>query len=593
MKVTFTEKRDQVVFLSENTADTKKLDKFPGFERRGLYYVAPAVLPVVYNLISRWQKQHQISLTPEISEWVKSPFKLKALPESFKFHTSPVVFQEIALRYLYTLGSAGLLLDPGMGKSKVVLDYIFLAKFPKSLLVCPSPLLFVWEDEAAKHRPELVPYVVRTTDWGVEGPLIKAAAVVVINYNKAVIFKHRLAEVGFNFIHVDEFLIKDPSTERTKSLTWLARHIPYRCGGSGTLINNSPLDVFSPVRYLQPALVGGDFTSFKTRYAVEREVPKKEESQSVRKAIVAFRDQPEIRSILDSCCIVMTKEEWLKLPAKHYHEIEVSLEGDQKQTYYDLMKNYYAQVQDVEVEADNALVMMSKLFQIAQGFLYSYPEKPRDVMADLFGEPSGSDKPEKVKRKLSERRVTFFESQPKVKALERLLTGELAKTKAIIWFNLGGELTLIKELLDRLGGEYLVIKGGDNEIGNKVRTFNSNPGISWLVCQAKAVNYGITVLGRKEEDLDDEEREAFPGVDPSVSTEVFFSRNFSQETYLQQQDRVHRLGQTRECHYYLLMTNSPVERKVKTALEDKLIIRRSMLVDAAREMLQEVSCNLV
>ncbi|EJD67193.1 hypothetical protein BB65665_12657, partial [Bacillus sp. 916] len=68
---------------------------------------------------------------------------------------------------------------------------------------------------------------------------IKNSQVTIINYNKAVTFREELKGMGFEFIHLDEFLIKDPSTDRTKEITQLGYAIPHRCGGSGTLINNS------------------------------------------------------------------------------------------------------------------------------------------------------------------------------------------------------------------------------------------------------------------------------------------------------------------------------------------------------------------
>lgn len=572
------------MFVHETPAEQDRLSKFPAFERRGLHYVVPAVLPVAYNVVARWKsKWPKTVVSPEVSSWLDSQFELKTLPPTFKYHTEPKVFQDIALRYMYSLDSSGLLLEPGMGKSKVVLDYIYLMGFKKTVVVCPSPLLFVWEDEIEIHRPELTKYVVKSTNWEEEREAARKAQVVIINYNKVVILKHRLKEENYEFIHLDEFLIKDPTTDRTNSTTELAAGIPHRCGGSGTLVNNSPLDIFAPVRYLYPSLVGGSFPVFKDRYAVIKEAKKFDPKEKTRMVVVGFRDQPEIRSILESCCIVMTKEEWLDLPPKYFHEIQVEMAPEQSKTYYDLMRNYYAQVQGISVEIENPLVMLSKLFQVSQGFLYSYPQSDDEISAELFAQPT---KKKKTPRKISERTTTFFGEQPKIAALRELLVGKLKGQKTIIWFNLEGEFVLIEALLESLGAKFLTIKGGDKKIGEKVKEFNRTPDMAYLLCQAKAVNYGITVLGRKVDDLDEDEVQAFPGVDPSVCTEVFYSRNFSQEVLLQQQDRIHRLGQTRDCHYYFLMSNSPVEKKIKNALELKKAIRTFMLKDIALSLIR-------
>ena len=184
MKVQFNHDKSQVVFMHEDAFEYKWLNKYPAFVKDGMYYYVPAKVQILHNIIQRMKlAKRKLTLTKDVHDFLQSPFKLKALPEAFKFHTSPMPYQEIALRYLYTVGSGGLLLDPGMGKSKVALDYIALMKFKKVIIVCPKPLLFVWEDEIAVHRPDLTFYTVKTTDWEQEKEGIANAQVTIINYN--------------------------------------------------------------------------------------------------------------------------------------------------------------------------------------------------------------------------------------------------------------------------------------------------------------------------------------------------------------------------------------------------------------------------
>lgn len=586
MKIEFSQDKRLVNFLPESAYETKRMANFPGLNKKDFSYSSPSIKPIVYNLISRLEKYLKaIHVAEDVDRWLEQGFKLKPLPEAFHFHTKPIDFQEIALRYMYTLGSAGILLDPGMGKSKVTLDYIFLRGFKKVLIVCPKPLMFVWEDEINTHRPELTSYCVKTTNWQEEEERIKDPSinVVIINYNKVVTFSTQLRNVGFEYIHLDEFLIKNVSTSRTKEITKLGRYIPYRSGGSGTLVNNSPLDVFCPVRFLQPALVGGDYTKFSDEYAVKRNVQDEKSGRNF-KQIVAVRKKDEIRSILDSCCIVMTKDQWLKnLPSKTFLDYQVQLGDDQREAYYNLASNYRTEVQGEEIKVDNPLVMLSKLYQISNGFLYVAQESASEVSSELLPEELTKAKPKK-------RKTLFFKQQPKLYKLETLLASSLKNRKFILWFNMDAERELIEGLLARLGVNYLVIKGGDKGVGDKVRQFNSTPEIQILLCQAKSVNYGITVLGRKlkEEEEDTETTpEAVPNIDPRVWTQVFYSLNFSLEVFLQQQDRTHRIGQTKECEYIRLFANCPVEHKIKEALALKLHIKKSMLVDIANGVLAE------
>jgi SNF2 family DNA or RNA helicase len=582
MKITFNSDNSKVLFLHENKAEASKLENFPGFEKAGNFFTCPAKLMIAYNLVTRCNSYFtNIEISPLVQSWLNSDFKLLDLPNNFKFFTKPLDFQLIALRFLYTHGSAGLLLDPGMGKSKVVLDYIALMGFSKSIIVCPAALLFVWEDEIEKHRPDLNGYVVKSTSWDEELPGITSANVIIINYNKMVILKHRLKELSANFIHLDEFLIKDPKTTRSQSALELGRRIPYRCGGSGTLVNNTPLDVFNPVRFLQPSLVGWNFMNFMEKFAITKEAKKPEgASNRARTVVVGYRGKQEIKSMLDTCCIVMTKERWLKLPKKTFHDIFVPMGPEQEIFYDNLRRNYYAEINGKEVKIDNPLVMMSKLYQVSQGFVYVAKEEPGEIIPELFASYA--------KKKYKPKPVDweFFSEQPKIKVLETLLTETLKGKKAIIWFNLNAELKLIQELLTKLDHEYVTIKGGDKTIGQKVRAFNKSTTTKWLVCQSKSVNYGITVLGTKAEDLEEDGVEVFPDLNTEVFTEVFYSINFSLEVFLQQQDRIHRLGQTNECNYYRIFTNSPMEMKLKKAIEDKVTLKEEMLVDFAQSLLE-------
>jgi SNF2 family DNA or RNA helicase len=498
---------------------------------------------------------------------------------------------------MYTVGGGGILLDPGMGKSKVTLDYIALQGFKKVIIVCPKPLLFVWEDEIKTHRPDLNFYTVKTTDWEKEKEGVANAQVTIINYNKAVTFEEQLKGVGYEYIHLDEFLIKDPKTTRTQSLTKLSKSIPFRSGGSGTLINNSIMDVYCPVRYLEPALVGYNYNNFLDFHAVRVNV-KRGEQGSV-KSIVAFKGMDIARSILESCSIVMTKEEWLKgkIPEKRFYDIYVSPSAEQKEVYDSLVRNYIASFRDTFIEIDNPLVMLSKLYQISNGFIYKIDKnetelKKNDAFAANDMDDLLQDGPER-KRK-PKRQTLFFNEQPKIDALRELITIKIPERKSIIWFNMSAELELIERMLKEENKTYEIIKGGEANIGKKVRRFNADPSIQYLVCQAKAVNYGITVLGTTIEKLEEEdnEYEVMPNINPEVHTEIFYSMNFSLEVYLQQQDRIHRIGQKHICDYYRIFANTSIEHQIRKAAIEKMSIREELLIDFAHK-LRESNTNLV
>jgi SNF2 family DNA or RNA helicase len=590
MRASFDAAKARVVFVHETSGEYRLLLNFPAFLKgaRDAFHWLPTKPQVVYNVIERLRKSNvALKVDKDVYEFLQQTFKLRELPSDFKFVTEPMDYQTIALRYLFTVGNGGLLLDPGMGKSKVVLDYIALMGFNKSIIVCPKPLLFVWEDEIRIHRPELTYHTIGSTDWELEGDGIANSKVTIVNYTKAVMLKEYLAAAKFDFIHLDEFLIKDVKTNRTKSLTNLAYGIPFHCGGSGTLINNSILDVFGPTRFLEPALVGRNYSDFVNRHTVRKEVTK---DNRTFQQIVAFKHADEARSILESCCIVMTKERWLagKMPKKTFFDTYVPMSEDQKRAYYSLLKNYIANVGGVEIEADNPLVLASKLCQIANGFVYNTPkDELNEEVDELLSEVT------KKPKKKQKRQTLFFNESAKLEALQGLVTDKIPGRRAIIWFNMTAEYELISARLEKLGIKFLTIRGGEKDVGKKIRTFNTDPSFIYLVCQAKSVNYGVTVLGTTIEVLEENNVEIWPDISPEVHTEIFYSINFSLEVYLQQIDRIHRLGQKHECEYYRLFALSPIEARIRSAIDDKMSIRREMLVDVIDSFLKEHPDDLV
>jgi SNF2 family DNA or RNA helicase len=558
-----------ILYEPEDIKERKALDKFPGFFREGLHFFTPNKQHVVYNLFTRLRKKHKnLKLTPYVNTLVNESMAIKQIPEDFKFHTKPLKHQEIALRFAYTFGSIGLLLEPGLGKSKVVLDFIYLMKFKRSLVICPLALKNVWIDEVEKHRPELSIYVIETTDWSQEYEKASKADLVVVNYNKAVIFEEQLLGLQFEFIGVDEGLIKNHATERTKSITQLGYSAKHRMVMSGTLVNNSALDIFAPIRFVEPSLIGKTWTRFKDRYTVT--------SKKNPNMILGVYDSPEIKTILHACSIVMTKEEWLKnLPKKEFHKTIVQMGDKQRQVYHSLASNYLAMLDNgEEIEVNNALSLMCKLYQIANGFLYINHASDEELLAEIEGVELP---PKKAKKK--PREIYFFDEQPKIVELLKLTSCKLRfdNRRAIIWFNMAAECDLIENALNERGDSFLTIKGGDKELGAKVRRFNKDPSVRWLVCQAKTINYGQTIMGDQEEpDL-----EACPDFDPKISDEIFYSLNFSLEMFLQQQDRIHRIGQTRECNYWIILANCSVEKRTVSSLETKQICSREILEDIA------------
>ena len=611
---------------ADNATESNKLKRFPGFQRIKGKYLIPKKPSVIQDLICRLKKVHKdpISAPPELREYMVGNTELLEIPSDFPWMTKPYPHQELALRFLHTHKSAGLLLEPGLGKTFVVLNYIKLEGFGKSLIVCPKALTFVWKDEVESHRPDLKVHVMESTSWkdkmvnaqsnldkwskvlasygerpgdaegakaydraqsnvkSYERALRKLpdqskvdldaadeADIIVVNYEKVVPGLELLNGMGFDFIAVDEGLIKDMKTGRTKAIHKLGSKIPNRVIMSGTLINNGPLDVYSPVKFIEPALVGGGYGAFEHHYA---RMAKTRDGRSFV-AGVGKRQTNEIRDTLSACSIVMTKDEWLDLPDKHFHRITVPMNDTQAALYEELGSNHICEIEGRYIEVNNPLSVACYLGQIANGFMYSYSsaeDDDDDGFADLFDDYEAQEKGP---------RETLYIGSLKGNALRDLILDQLDNKKFILWYNMTAEYEQICKVLEDLDVEYMSIRGGSKNTGETVHSFNSSGTCKVLVCQSQSVNYGITVLGKNPEELDKNGVTVLPEFDTSVYNHVFWSLGWSLERYTQQQDRSHRIGQKHDVHYWILATECGIEDLVWDRLDKKEDIRSSILVD--------------
>lgn len=611
--------------VPSNATEANKLKKFPGFRLIKSNYYIPKKPHIIRNLIQRFKKIHKDSIDcpKEFIDLMREEVELLEIPEDFPWINPPYTHQELALRFMYTYGSAGLLLEPGLGKTYVILNYIKLMEFNKSFILCPKALQFVWVDEVAKHRPDLTVHVIENANWNetivnTEARLhkweaklkelgerpeddeeaktwdrvrtnvmtakrelrklpdlrdadLKAAEdadIVVANYEKMSPGLSMFMKMGFEFMAVDEGLMKSMKTSRTKAIHKLGSVIPYRCVMSGTLVNNGPLDIFSPVKFIEPSLVGGAYGAFEHHYA------RIAKTRSGRPFVagVGKRQTEEIRDTLAACSIIMTKEEWLELPQKHFHRIQVPMTEHQAYLYNDLMSNHICSLgNDEYLEVDNPLTVACYLNQISNGFIYKYSNGPSDDFADLRDD--FEDEVEKGPRE------TMFIESNKKSALRDLLTDQLSDKKFILWYNMQAEYDQICEVLNETGIEFLSIRGGSKDTGSIVHEFNGSARYQVLVCQSQSVNYGITVLGRDPESFDRSGNEVIPDFDTEVYNHVFWSLGWSLERYTQQQDRSHRIGQRHEVHYWILATESGIEDLVWERLDRKEDVRDAILVD--------------
>jgi len=152
--------------------------------------------------------------------------------------------------------------DMGLGKTvQLIALLLHLAPKGPSLVVAPLSLLNNWERELARFAPGLrvLPFALNNP-WHVP----EAGEVVLTSYGRLANHLLRFTSVPWNVLVLDEAqAIKNPESQRAKAVCSLSAFA--RVCLTGTPIENSAMDVWSLMRFLNPLLFGTK-ASFRRRF---------------------------------------------------------------------------------------------------------------------------------------------------------------------------------------------------------------------------------------------------------------------------------------------------------------------------------------
>lgn len=136
----------------------------------------------------------------------------------------------------------------------------------------------------------------------------------------------------------------------------------YRLLLTGTLITNKAIDVFSPYKFLNPAIFGSSFYVFCSRYFDM--VDYGNHTPVLKKSMEA-----ELSARLHSIAYRASKAECLDLTETTDVVRQVTLEPAASKIYRSLAKESFAELASGEVTAPNILTRLLRLSQLTGGFL--------------------------------------------------------------------------------------------------------------------------------------------------------------------------------------------------------------------------------
>ena len=398
------------------------------------------------------------------------------------------------------------------------------------LIVAPLSILGVWQEEFLKFAD--FEYSLTILNGGESKKIEKlrqipahGLQVAVINYESAWRMEKELAAWDADLIVCDEgHKIKTHNITASKCMHRLGAKARYRMLLTGTIITNKAIDVFSPYKFLNPAVFGNSFYAFRNRYF---DMVGYGNHTPVLKTSMA----EELTRRIHSIAFRATKAECLDLPETMEIVRTVELEPQAKRLYQQLVRDSFAQIKSGEITAANVLTRLLRLSQLTGGFLRG-------------------DETDRVERV----------SSAKLDALSDIVDSAAQEGgKLVIIARFLPEIDAITEMLERKSIGYSRITGAVKDRDEQVRRFQADPDVAVFVGQIATAGLGITLT--------------------AADKMVFYSLDYSMSNFEQTKARIHRVGQRNPCTYIYLVAGNTVDAKVLKALRDKANLAKVLIDD--------------
>lgn len=284
----------------------------------------------------------------------------------------PHEYQKEAVKFLVEKGSAALWLDPGLGKTAVVLSAFRILKLKglakKMLVIAPlRPVHSVWPTEAKKWE-QFADYSVGVLHGGKKGKVLKQQHdIYVINFEGLGWLSSQLngKDWPFQILTVDEIsYMKNTQTQRFKTIKPLLNKFDRRWGLTGSPAPNSLLDIFGPQLILDQ---GATFGPYISRFRTEYFFPSGYGGYEWK---LQSDGETRIHTALAGKVLRMAALDHLDLPELTYNDIMVDLPPNARKLYDAFENNLTVELNSGNVTAVNAAVAVMKGQQIANGGSY-------------------------------------------------------------------------------------------------------------------------------------------------------------------------------------------------------------------------------
>jgi len=433
------------------------------------------------------------------------------------------------LNYLTEIKWGGILADDmGLGKTVQALSFLDHYKSNdgslKALVVCPTTLIYNWENEIRKFTPGLTyrihhgPVRTRVKDE------LHDHDITITTYGTLRSDIKLLMSVSFDYVILDESqAIKNPLSKVTKAACLL--NAKNRLCMSGTPLQNNTFDVFAQMHFLNPGMLG-TMEFFRQEFAIP---------------IDKFGEQDRkehLKKILYPFILRRTKEQVAKdLPDKQEMILWCEMEDEQRKIYDAYRNDFRDKILGTIQEQG---IQRSQL-TILQGLM---------KLRQICDSPAILNEEEK-----------FENHSIKLDELAREITENISNHKALVFSQFLGMLALIRARLDELGVKYEYFDGSTSAPDREkaIQSFQKDDLVRVFLISLKAGGVGLNLTAADYVYIVD------PWWNPAVEQQAI--------------DRTHRIGQTKNIFAYRMICKDTIEDKILQLQEKKRALAKELIAD--------------
>jgi non-specific serine/threonine protein kinase len=477
----------------------------------------------------------ELQRTAEIARALATPASLDRVPPPRGFTGKLRDYQLVGYGWLSFLAEHGLngCLADDMGLGKTVQALAFLQRIAErdgagpGLVVAPVSTLRNWQAEAARFTPGLRAVVHHGTDRPRDAAAFGTVDLVIVSYATLRVDQELFRSRRWNVVILDEAQgIKNPASQSFGVVKTLESE--HRFTLTGTPLENSVIDLWSQVDFLEPGLLGS-LQRFRKRFG----------------SAVAGAPDPErdrLRRLVSPFILRRTKEVVERsLPAKEEVVLYAEM-GPRQQAAYDALKADFRRRIAGALEAKGiagcGALIFEGLLRLRQAACF-----PAQASPSLKNVPSA-----------------------KLEVLEDLLGEIVAEGHRVLVFSqFVQSLKAIAAAMDARGMRHEYLDGATRDRQDVIDRFQADAGVPLFLLSLKAGGLGINLTAADYVVLFD------PWWNPAVERQAV--------------DRSHRIGQRKPVFVYRLVTRDSIEERILELQEKKRALAAELIEENPRSLL--------